>query len=655
MKELDKIIGDLCACIPPEIKFLIKPGSEGAKLLSSFNEKLKRSRREFDAILFFTVCFGILKSGKSTLVNLLAGHEEASPTRFGQDTTIRPCILMAGEEDEIIIFRMKDCVRLEGSDDKEQKCFNAVIDHLRGVIEDEQELSINHHVTIRRERFTRDNVFKAVCDKDADGIEPLITAIRLKNCSDLLRSDIALLDVPGLDSDKMNTEMPRYLELLERCDLLLFVQSTISAFGKGAGSTLKSLVERSKGSPVWLIQNRFEAQPWRMQEELRDRDLELAKLSRNNLAISLSLPEKLIFAKQINLGKAYDARFNKSLLLPDIDSDLLMEESAFAEVEKELSDKINDERLDIQLGNCLKQLLSTVKNGKKDLTQLEEWINAERTRLFAFEVQFDNLIQRFQEKAGFIPIPQNNNGTSRLKDAADEVISNQRDQWKKKVRDDMDHWKSQIVDNYIGDQFNMDMSKIVGELFNIGPKIYFGRTDNFGSSIGAIFKNSVGASENYQKLISDSEETVRNFHAGLLNSLIPDWDPVNTPLYLDVNVPVIDKVKGGRTWYGPKHKIEIATCRHMIDIAVQNLYHAIDQYSKKISDEVDKWFCDYRDNQIAKNFCDQLKERKSNKREEAKKRHDDLEKVAETIPELRKQLENLSDFANRFWSKYNLI
>ena len=148
MQELDQILGELYARIPTENESPLKAGSEGSKLLSAFDDKLKRSRREFDAILFFTVCFGILKSGKSTLVNLLAGHEEASPTRFGQDTTIRPCILMAGEEDEIIIFNMKDSVRSDSTDDTEQKRFNAVIDHLRGVIEDEQELSANHHVII---------------------------------------------------------------------------------------------------------------------------------------------------------------------------------------------------------------------------------------------------------------------------------------------------------------------------------------------------------------------------------------------------------------------------------------------------------------------------------------------------------------------------
>ena len=659
MAELDQILGELSAHIPKETESPIKAGSEGSKILSRFDDRLKRSRREFDAILFFTVCFGILKSGKSTLVNLLAGHKEASPTRFGQDTTIRPCLLIAAkaeEEEEIIIFRMKDVAKAEGLEDKEQKCFNAVIDHLRGVIEDEQELSTNHHVIIRRECFTKENVFKAVCDKDGFGSEPLITAIRLKSCSDLLRSDIALLDVPGLDSDKMDTQIPRYLELLDRCDLLLFIQSTISAFGKGAGSLLKSLVGRSKGSPVWLIQNRFEAQPWRRQEELRDRDRALSQVSRKNLAISLSIPENLIFAKQINLGKAYDARFKESLLLPGVESGKLMDESAFPEVERELSDKINEERLDIQLANCLNQLLSSVKVGRADLRELDAWISLEKARLFEFQTAFDKLIRRFEGKAEFIPPPQNDDGTSQLTTSAKGVIKTHSDQWKDKVRMDMDHWKFEIQDKCVVDEFNAAMDKKVRELFDLGPCSYFSLTSSFGSSIGDIFRRIVETSSKYRELIEESQKTLADFEVPLIEAQTLEWNPGDSPLYLDVSATPPDKVPVKRTLLVFKKKMEVTSCRNEIDQAVSALDQAIDRYTRRIeSGELDKWFRNYRDGQIADHFCAQLRKRKSEKQEEANKRQEELTQIAETIPALRERLERLGDFANRFRKKYNLI
>ena len=656
MVELDQLLEELYALIPSGSGLPFNAASEGAKMLSSFEERLRRSRREFNAMLFFTVCFGILKSGKSTLVNLLAGHEEASPTRFGQDTTIRPCLLIAGEEDEIIIFDMKDHAKADTTGGMEKKCFNAVIDHLRGVIEDEADLTSSHHVTIRRERFTKENIYRAVCDVEGFGSEPLITVIRLKNSSDLLRSDIALLDVPGLDSDKMNTEIPRYLELLDRCDLLLFVQSTISAFGKGAGSMMKSLEGRTKGSPVWLIQNRFEAQPWRIQEDLIARDLKLSQISRKNLALGLSIPESLIFTKQINLGKAYDARFNTGLLLEGIAPDVLLDESVFPEVERELSDKINNERLDIQLTNCLNQLLKSVKAGREELRQLEAWISSEKARLFAFQAAFDKLIRRFEAKADFIPVPQNDDGASQLTSQAKGVIGTHSDQWKDKVRMDMDHWKSQIVEKCIGDEFNKEMSNKVRELFDIGPCSHFSLTSSFGSSIGDIFRRIVETSDKYRELINESQKALGDFEVPLLEALTLEWNPGDAPLYLEVSATPPDKVKGGRAWYGPKHKIEIATCRHEIDNAVLVLNEAIDRYTKRIiGGELDKWFRNYRDGQIADHFCGQLRKRKSDKEKEALKRQEELSGIAETIPALREHLERLGDFANRFRKKYNLI
>ena len=656
MKELDTILGELYQSIPPSTGTLLKADSDGLKYLSHFTERLKRSRREFDAILFFTVCFGILKSGKSTLVNLLAGHEEASPTRFGQDTTIRPCILLAGEKDEIVIFRMKDSARADGNADSEQKCFNAVIDHLRGVI-DQNELTSDHHVIIRSERFTTDNVFKAVCDPEGFGSEPLITAVRLGSCSNLLRSDIALLDVPGLDSDKMSTEIPRYLELLDRCDLLLFIQSTISAFGKGAGSMMRSLVGRSKGSPVWLIQNRFEAQPWRIQTELRDRDRKLAEISRKNLASSLGIQESFIFTKQINLGKAYDARFNEPLLQPDVDSTQLMKDSAFMEVEEELSDKISQERLDIQLANCLNQLLHAIKGGREDLRQLDEWIGSEKSRLFEFRDVFQNLIRQFEAKAGFVPVPQNGQGASELALLADDVIRTHADQWKARVDMDMGRWKSEIQEKVVGDDFNAEMAKRIRKLFDLGPSTHFSLASSFGTSISGIFRTIIETCPNYQELIKTTQKVMGDYQTPLIDALTPEWTPGDAPLHLEVSATPPDRVKGGRKWVGigPKHKSEVATCRSDIDKAVLILKEAIDRYTKRIvGGELDQWFRNYRDGQVAKHFSSQLWNRKGAKDEEANKRSEELTQVAGTIPDLREHLNRLEEFTNRFRGNFKV-
>ena len=52
----------------------------------------------FDSEYFVVSCIGMLKSGKSTLINLLARSKDASPTGFGFDTTLRPALITSSTE-----------------------------------------------------------------------------------------------------------------------------------------------------------------------------------------------------------------------------------------------------------------------------------------------------------------------------------------------------------------------------------------------------------------------------------------------------------------------------------------------------------------------------------------------------------------------------
>ncbi|MEI6251163.1 MAG: dynamin family protein, partial [Actinomycetes bacterium] len=464
MQEFDRLLAELDSLIPKQALKEFRLNSEPAKLFQLVHYRLRQSRKEFDALLFFAVCFGMLKSGKSTLVNLLAGHPEASPARFGIDTTLRPCLVLAGTKNEITTFQMMDSMKAGDTDEAERGCFNAVIDHLRGMIESEDELAAVHHVVVRRTSLTEDNIIKALTSKDI-GIEPLITVVRLDGPSELLRSGIALLDVPGMDSYKMGTAVPRYIELLERCDLLLFIQSTISPLNQGAASMLKQLVERSRGSPVWLIQNRFEAQNWRNPKGVAEQDSELTEVAKNQLGAEIGIKPHLIFAKQVNLGKAYDARFQQEKLRADIRPDDLLEESGFPEIERELFTKINEERLDIQLANCLNQLNDALQKNRVTLAELEKWIADEAARLFSFITEFDGVIARFSSKSGLIPTlgmdNQNESVAARIK----QRFETYRDQWKALIVYGLEQWKSSIRDKMIGDEFNDELYRRIDELY----------------------------------------------------------------------------------------------------------------------------------------------------------------------------------------------
>ena len=57
----------------------------------------------FGSEYFVVSCIGMLKSGKSTLINLLARSKDASPTGFGFDTTLRPALITSSTEPRGII------------------------------------------------------------------------------------------------------------------------------------------------------------------------------------------------------------------------------------------------------------------------------------------------------------------------------------------------------------------------------------------------------------------------------------------------------------------------------------------------------------------------------------------------------------------------
>jgi hypothetical protein len=657
MTELGRLLEQVHSRIPPTNPRTMRVGSDPDRCLRDFRERLQRARNEFDALLFFTVCFGMLKSGKSTLVNLLAGHEEASPTRFGQDTTLRPCLILAGDTDEIVTFHMTDAVKGDESGEAEKRCFNAVIDHLRGVIEIEN-LTKDHHVVVRRMPFSNDNIVKALCTPEGFGSEPLITVVIISDASDLLRSEIALLDVPGLDSDQMRPEIERYIELLERCDLLVFIQSTVSALNHDAASMLRNLVKRSKGSPVWLIQNRFEAQTWRKPEELEAQDSRLVNLARQNLGKALSIPDRTIFTKQVNLGKAYDAQFRKSMIADELSSDQLLEESGFGEVVSELSKKINEERLDIQLANCLGELATAVERNRESLAELETWIRKEREGLFAFREDFNRLVQKFSSKTGFVPIPQGEDGPGEFDRRTRELVQTHADRWKGEMAAHLGAWKSEIREQMAGDEFNSSMDEHVRNEFDYGPNEVFSLHSSFGSGIAEIFRWTVEKSPSYKALTDEAMEAMLRHDVPPLDWHIADWVAEDGPLDLGITAAVPNRVKGGRnplTLWITAQTVEVETCKAKINECENLLKDAIDRYAKRlVGDQIHQWFRRYRDEQLADFFNIQVRERKATKEAVGTAAAEEFDRLSGYLPGLRSALDEIDDFTRSFRMKLNL-
>ena len=72
--------------------------NEAVSSIADWTACLMNALDAFGAEHFVVSCIGMLKAGKSTLINLLARSKDASPTGFGFDTTLRPALTTSSTE-----------------------------------------------------------------------------------------------------------------------------------------------------------------------------------------------------------------------------------------------------------------------------------------------------------------------------------------------------------------------------------------------------------------------------------------------------------------------------------------------------------------------------------------------------------------------------
>ena len=201
-------------------------------------EGVERARREFDSKLFFAVIFGPVKSGKSTLVNSMT-RQYVSPTKFAREGTRRTSIVLQSADPGIDQYFSERCFRMET--EKARRDFERVIECLRGVATEAEGLG-----NVRKEshEFTRENV-ETLLSGDLS-VEPLLTVIRTPEFGSLT-PEVAILDVPGLDGKFSNArESPELYWILDKADLLLFVQSSFAPLNNETSGFLKDLYLESR-------------------------------------------------------------------------------------------------------------------------------------------------------------------------------------------------------------------------------------------------------------------------------------------------------------------------------------------------------------------------------------------------------------------------
>lgn len=335
--------------------------------------RLYRRSKEYKNGSFIMLVVGPVKSGKSTLVNLLA-HRYVSPTDK-LECTIRPSIISSIESDE-------DCtieVYTAKNDNRKEKDLDLIIDKLRGIIADESE--IREHLTKEVYPLNKDNINAYITPSYNRSDNSIITSITTTGSKLLKSTDsgkIFIADMPGFDGNKVNLSNSLYDAISKRVDLILFVHSSVSAFNVTSNEYLEKLREYNGTVPVFLIHNIFDASFWKNKET---RQNDVVRQSRNEYEEIKGKGFNIEpdYVSCINLGMVTDYVNKDENCLDSFMDELREEFLEFEAIEEKLYNKITTNIGKLRLERCLDRtaklktdLIALIAEHKTSLKQRKE-------------------------------------------------------------------------------------------------------------------------------------------------------------------------------------------------------------------------------------------------------------------------------------------
>ena len=335
---------------------------------------------------FVVACIGMLKSGKSTLINLLARSKDASPTGFGFDTTLRPVLITSSPEPHGMI----EIWLPNNADQKLTKAsLNEVFLCLRKVKKPEEVKGASCHAYPLTPANLENALCKAVLEADNNMLpcEPVMVVVKVPpNKDSPLSSEIVLLDTPGLDSgisEWTASSSERYSWIIENSDLLLFLQSSVAPLNRNATKILHDIRARSPNTPVWLVQNEMCAKPWLPPERITEENTK-QRTQAARMFNTVSRAFKQVYA---NLGKADSAIFDDSL--GDGLRWGLLRESQFGTLEQNVKDDLIRNIGPIRRRNCIDAVVreaQTMLDGLDGICKrLEAQLREKQNRVDALE------------------------------------------------------------------------------------------------------------------------------------------------------------------------------------------------------------------------------------------------------------------------------
>lgn len=373
--------------------------------------RLARRSMEYKNGSFIMLVVGPVKSGKSTLVNLLA-HRFVSPTDK-LECTVRPSIISNVDDERdcrIDVYRSKE-------DGRKAEDLDLIVDKLRGIMPDDGE--VDRYLEKESFPLTEDNIKEVIFPSYNREDRTVITSITTTG-SKLLRNDdeagegkIFLVDMPGFDGNNVNIENdPLYEAISKRVDLILFVHSSVSAFNVTSAKYLDKLREYNESVPVYLIHNVFDSSYWRDEGD-RQRDVERQAQKEYDEIRRKGFNIEPDYISQVNLGKVTDFTDAAGKFKADFCEELNAEQVEFAKIEQKLYEKITTNISELRLKRCLdrtaqfrESLLVLLKEKSKglrvkrdDYDLLGEWISRIGQELAITDAELDDIVSATTSQA----------------------------------------------------------------------------------------------------------------------------------------------------------------------------------------------------------------------------------------------------------------
>ena len=297
--------------------------SEVRRTFDDALSEIVRRRRAFDSKTFFMVTFGMLKAGKSTLVNTFVG-KEVSPVGRSKETTLRSSVILAADGDSkqgIYLYSPKN----GASGDSEEAVFEwrrkncaAMMDFLDGMTTRDEFLSLFKEEVLPFSGQALERLLTEETIPEYPNILPPVIRIDPSRtdssvgAANLLKDGVAIFDTPGLDGARANKDTDPFWRILpSNGDYFLLVQSSMSAINKDCLSLITDIYRATKDAPVLVVFNEIASNFWLLPDveksKLRDDSETASKELSNRLRTTLGgiLPERV----SINAGEASDAVF----------------------------------------------------------------------------------------------------------------------------------------------------------------------------------------------------------------------------------------------------------------------------------------------------------------------------------------------------------